>query len=83
MWKRKQALIAWQWDLHSGIEDEDTRPEYDLDATIYKVNPVTRRKEPFVPSWRKALQLCFSAVIVGGMVSGRQDSGLSLDGGVD
>lgn len=69
LWKRKQALISWQWDLTAGLEDEDTRPEYDTSATAFKINPVTRRKEPFVPTWKRALQLVISVVIVAFMVT--------------
>ena len=28
MWKRKQAVIAWEWDLESFEEEEQPMPEY-------------------------------------------------------
>ena len=28
-WKRRQAVIAWEWDLHNFEEEEQTRPEYE------------------------------------------------------
>lgn len=69
MWKRKQAIITWQWDLNTGIEDEDTRPEYDLSSsTSFKVNPVTRRKEPYVKTWRKLANVTISVIVVALMV---------------
>ncbi|XKL65383.1 hypothetical protein PGB90_008803 [Kerria lacca] len=64
LWKRKQALIAWQWDLHTLNEDDDTRPEYDLSTTLFKINPVTRQKEPFVPLLEKVIKFIFSAIVV-------------------
>ena len=28
LWKRKQAVIAWEWDLESFEEEEQPMPEY-------------------------------------------------------
>lgn len=72
MWKRRQAIIAWQWDLHTGIEDEETRPEYDSSSKIYTINPVTRRREPFVPTWNRLLQITISVIVVACMVIAEQ-----------
>lgn len=69
LWKRKQALIAWQWDLYNITEDDDTRPEYDMSNTRYKINPVTRTKEPYVPTFEKVFKILLSVVVVTFMVS--------------
>ena len=29
LWSRKQAVIAWQWDLTKFEEDEPLRPQYE------------------------------------------------------
>ena len=29
LWKRKQAVIAWEWDLESFEEEEEPMPEYE------------------------------------------------------
>ena len=29
LWKRKQAVIAWEWDLTKFEEDEPLRPQYE------------------------------------------------------
>lgn len=68
LWKRKQALIAWQWDLYQVTEDDDTRPEYDLSNTRFKINPVTRRKEPYIPTYEKVFKILLSTVVVTFMV---------------
>ncbi|XP_076372958.1 anoctamin-5-like [Tachypleus tridentatus] len=43
LWKRKQAQIAWEWNL-SGVEHtlEIVRPEYEAKVFTYKLNPLTR-----------------------------------------
>ncbi|XP_065206237.1 anoctamin-5 [Planococcus citri] len=69
MWKRKQAIITWQWDLNTGIEDEETRPEYDLAASkSFKINPVTRRKEPYIQTWKKFVRFAISVTVVTFMI---------------
>ncbi|XP_065300564.1 anoctamin-4-like isoform X2 [Dermacentor albipictus] len=32
-------------------------PEYEAKATVYKLNPVTMRYEPYVPFWEKAIRI--------------------------
>ena len=29
MWKRKQSVIAWEWDMADFESDEQTRPEFE------------------------------------------------------
>ena len=29
-WKRRQAVIAWEWDLSNYEDEEDARPEFEV-----------------------------------------------------
>ena len=29
-WKRRQAVIAWEWDLSNYEDEEDSRPEFEV-----------------------------------------------------
>ncbi|XP_073240805.1 anoctamin-5-like [Porites lutea] len=53
-WKRRQAEIAYEWDLF-GFEDEEEqpRPEYEAIATDTRLNPITKIEEPFISVGRK------------------------------
>ncbi|XP_053396990.1 anoctamin-4-like isoform X3 [Mercenaria mercenaria] len=56
-WKRKQAVIQYNWDLVDFIkEEEPPRPEYLAKLANYprmKVNPITGMNEPHLPFWRR------------------------------
>ncbi|CAH1390645.1 unnamed protein product [Nezara viridula] len=54
LWKRRQAVIAWEWDLQYTEEDEEPRPEFEQTVNTFRTNPVTRRKEPYMPPMQKA-----------------------------
>ncbi|CAH3144184.1 unnamed protein product [Pocillopora meandrina] len=53
-WKRRQAEIAYEWDL-LGYEDEEEqpRPEYEAVAIETRLNPITKVEEPFISLGRK------------------------------
>ncbi|KAL3250745.1 hypothetical protein MRX96_055393 [Rhipicephalus microplus] len=58
LWKRRQCVLGWEWNL----ADIDTltdvvNPEYEAKATVYKLNPVTMRYEPYVPFWEKMIRI--------------------------
>ncbi|XP_049274206.1 anoctamin-4 [Rhipicephalus sanguineus] len=58
LWKRRQCVLGWEWNL----ADIDTltdvvNPEYEAKATVYKLNPVTMRYEPYVPFWEKIIRI--------------------------
>lgn len=47
LWKRRQARLAWRWDLNNGnIEEEGIRPEYEAKAKQYRISPITKEREP-------------------------------------
>ena len=56
-WKRKQAVIAWEWDLSSFDDEEEPRPEFEAKVTTMRINPVTMKSEPFLPRWNKVIRL--------------------------
>lgn len=51
LWKRKQSIIAWEWDLAGSEHDEEPRPEFETSVKTYRINPVTREKEAYMPYW--------------------------------
>ncbi|XP_062555489.1 anoctamin-4 isoform X1 [Armigeres subalbatus] len=56
MWKRKQSVLIWEWDLQNIENEEDTRPEFETSVKTFRTNPVTREKEPFMPTWDRAIR---------------------------
>ena len=61
-WKRRQARLSWEWDLmETGfIDDEEIRPEYESRAREYRISPVTKRHEPYIPQRKHAVQYIVS-----------------------
>ncbi|KAK2563653.1 Anoctamin-5 [Acropora cervicornis] len=53
-WKRRQAEIAYEWDL-LGYEDEEEqpRPEYEAAASNTRLNPITKVDEPYIAVGKK------------------------------
>ncbi|XP_055321230.1 anoctamin-5-like isoform X2 [Sitodiplosis mosellana] len=64
MWKRKQALIVWEWDLQNIEEDEENRPEFEATAKTFRTNPVTKEREPYIPTWTKIYRYFVTASVV-------------------
>ncbi|MCL4142507.1 UNVERIFIED_CONTAM: hypothetical protein GTU68_062604 [Idotea baltica] len=53
LWKRKQVVIQWQWDMENYEDEEELRPQYEEEVKHMKINPVTKKKEPYLPFWNK------------------------------
>lgn len=51
LWKRKQSVLVWEWDLQGTENDEEARPEFETSVKTFRINPVTREKEPYMPFW--------------------------------
>ncbi|XP_060533932.1 anoctamin-4-like [Cylas formicarius] len=64
MWRRKQSVIQWEWDLNGTEQDEEPRPEFETSVKTFRTNPVTREKEPYLPLSSKV----FRFVITGSAV---------------
>ncbi|KAE8737110.1 hypothetical protein FOCC_FOCC017429, partial [Frankliniella occidentalis] len=56
MWKRRAAVIRWEWDLQYVEQDEEPRPEFEANVNTYRMNPVTRQREPYLTSWNRCLR---------------------------
>lgn len=56
LWKRKQSVIKWEWDLQNIESDEENRPEFETSVKTFRTNPVTREKEPYMPTWTRAVR---------------------------
>ncbi|KAJ8707661.1 hypothetical protein PYW07_011338 [Mythimna separata] len=72
LWKRKQSVVRWEWDLGGAwteSQTEETRPEFEDSARHFRINPVTREKEPYLPTWEKAARFTVSGSAVLFMVA--------------
>uniref|UniRef100_A0A182JV28 Anoctamin n=1 Tax=Anopheles christyi TaxID=43041 RepID=A0A182JV28_9DIPT len=56
LWKRKQSVLVWEWDLQNIENEEDMRPEFETTVKTFRINPVTREKEPYMPTWTRAVR---------------------------
>ncbi|XP_043595652.1 anoctamin-4 isoform X1 [Bombus pyrosoma] len=64
LWKRRQAVIIWEWDLQNVESDEEPRPEFETTVKTFRINPVTREREPYLPVWSKAVRSCATSSMV-------------------
>ncbi|KAL7732969.1 hypothetical protein ACLKA6_002780 [Drosophila palustris] len=69
LWKRKQSVLVWEWDLHNVDMDEENRPEFETNATTFRMNPVTREKEPYMSTWNRAIRFVITGSAVLFMIS--------------
>lgn len=69
LWKRKQSVLIWEWDLGNLEEDEENRPEFEASAKNFRTNPVTKEKEAYVPTWTRVFRYCVTAGVVLFMVN--------------
>ncbi|ODN04168.1 Anoctamin-5 [Orchesella cincta] len=63
-WKRKHAVISWEWDLHNYEVEEEPRPEFEAAVTTFRINPVTQTAEPYLSFWSKALRMVIVSSLV-------------------
>ena len=80
MWKRRQSVLVWEWDLEMDEQEEQTRPEFEVsnpglkltknsflpqaNVKTTRINPVTKHPEPFLSGWNKAGRLIFTSSFV-------------------
>ncbi|XP_055692726.1 anoctamin-4 [Lutzomyia longipalpis] len=69
LWKRKQSVIIWEWDLQDTESDEENRPEFETSVKTFRTNPVTREKEPYMPTSTRAVRFIITGSAVLFMVS--------------
>ena len=53
LWKRRQSVLQWQWDLENYEEEEEVRPEFQARVKTTRVNPVTKKIEPYIPLYNR------------------------------
>lgn len=68
LWKRKQAILIWEWDLQNTEEDVETRPEFETAEKNFRTNPVTKEREAYIPTLSKIYRYCVTAGVVTFMV---------------
>lgn len=49
-------MLVWEWDLQNAEYDEEPRPEFETSVKTFRINPVTKEKEPYLPAWSKAVR---------------------------
>ena len=49
LWKRRQSVLQWQWDLENYEDEEEVRPEFQESVKTTRINPVTKKEEPYMP----------------------------------
>ena len=69
LWKRRQAVLAWEWDLEMDDQEEQTRPEFEAEVQTRRINPVTKFPEPYIPGWNKFGRVAFTNAFVAFLVS--------------
>ena len=69
LWKRRQAVLAWEWDLEMDDQEEQTRPEFEAEVQTRRINPVTKFPEPYIPGWSKFGRVAFTNAFVAFLVS--------------
>lgn len=73
LWKRKQSVIVWEWDLRNVESDEENRPEFETNATNFRINPVTREREPYMSTWNRWIRFAITGSAVLFMVRRRHN----------
>lgn len=57
-------MIAWEWDLTNFEEEEQTRPEFEAHVKTTRINPVTKKAEPYLSPWSKIARVSFTTSFV-------------------
>jgi len=63
-WKRKQAVISWEWDLKAFEVEEEPRPEFEAAVKTFRINPVTQAPEPYLSIWTKGVRMLVVSSVV-------------------
>lgn len=69
MWKRRQAILKWEWDLSEDEDVEEIRPEFEANVKSKRLNPVTKIMEAYVSGKERILRISFTYFVVIFMVS--------------
>ncbi len=61
-WKREQFKLQFEWDTTDYTRVETIRPEFEIKTALKRVNPITKKNEPHVPSTVKLKRYTLSTV---------------------
>lgn len=61
-------MIIWEWDLQNVEADQEARPEFETSVKTFRINPVTREREPYMPTWTRAIKFAITGSAVFFMV---------------
>jgi anoctamin-4 len=64
MWKRRQAILKWEWDLSDNEDIEEIRPEFEANVKSRRLNPITKVQEAFVSGKEKTLRISLTGGVV-------------------
>ncbi|XP_048506928.1 anoctamin-3-like isoform X2 [Athalia rosae] len=64
MWKQKLSMLSWYWNLHDSTTDYDMRPQYEIAATKYRYNSLTKRVHLEHNVYRKTWQVAISVTLI-------------------
>ena len=64
-WKRRQYKLNYEWDLVRYNEQNSLiRPEFEAKVTRERVNPVTKKNEPYLSPTDNVKRMAFSSISV-------------------
>ena len=63
-WKRRQYTLSYRWHTTNFYEEEALRPEYCAAAVKEKINPVTKKNEPFISKKEYIFKICGEVSVV-------------------
>ena len=64
LWKRRQAMVAWKWDLEMDDAEEQTRPEFEVSCTFISTNRSIISSLPLLYFWKLLFYLAFKRKIM-------------------
>ncbi|XP_040579928.1 anoctamin-5 isoform X2 [Lepeophtheirus salmonis] len=64
LWKRRQSIIVWEWDLSNYEDIETIRPEFEASIKTTRINPVSKKHEPYLPPHSKAIRVAFTTSFI-------------------
>ncbi|CAG0899228.1 unnamed protein product [Darwinula stevensoni] len=61
-WKRKQAVLDWNWDIEHLKDEEEPRPEYKAKAK--EIRKEMYHEEPYIPGWHRCGKFSITASLI-------------------
>ncbi|PSN41690.1 hypothetical protein C0J52_07713 [Blattella germanica] len=64
VWKRREAVILWRWNMFTVEYEDETRPQFEMKAKHVRQNSVTGNEELYVPLPQKISGYVISMSVV-------------------